>query len=154
MAKYAVTNSQGGTQQATGASYKTQVSITGAAAARRAFVYDINLGQDGTPADAAVVWKVDRQTSVQTNTTVAGAPVDGADAAASVQLHVNNTSEPTVTAATQLLEVPINVRAAYRWIAYPGGELVVPATSNAGIGVRAKSASYTGTVLASVHFWE
>jgi hypothetical protein len=66
----------------------------------------------------------------------------------------NHTAEPTVTADTELLEVPVNQRSTYRWVAVPGGELVVPAVDTDGIGARTKSSAYTGTVISNVHFWE
>jgi hypothetical protein len=54
-----------------------------------------------------------------------------------------------------LMEIPVNSRASYRWVAAPGGELVVPATDVTGLGLRAKSAAYTGTgQQATVHYWE
>ena len=46
----------------------------------------------------------------------------------------NHTVEPTYTAAKELLEVPLNTRATFRWAAAPGSELVIPATNDAGIG--------------------
>ena len=41
------------------------------------------------------------------------------------------TIDPTTTA--EMLRVPLNHRASYRWVAAPGGELVWPATANNGI---------------------
>ena len=155
--RYEVGNGMGGTQQAITTTYKTQIDITaatGATTLRRGFVYDILFGADGTPADNAMVYKVDRQTSTGTRTAVVPAPLDFGDAAGLLVAGVNTTIEPTVTAVTQLLEVPVNQRASYRWVAAPGGELVIPATNVAGLGFRAKSPAYTGTVGATIHFIE
>ena len=157
MARYSVTNLHAGTQQNLSTSYKTLLSLTaatGATTLRKGWIYDILLGADGTPADNSITYKVDRQTSVGTVTTAVGAPLDGGDAAGLLEESVNNTIEPIVTAATQFIELAVNQRASYRWVAAPGGELVVPATNVAGIGIRAKSAAYASTTTAGCHYWE
>lgn len=157
MARYSVTNLHAGTQQNLSSSYKTLLSLTaatGATTLRKGWIYDVLLGADGTPADNSITYKVDRQTTVGTGTATAGNPLDGGDAAGLLVETVNNTIEPTVTASTQFIELAVNQRASYRWVAAPGGELVVPATDVTGIGVRAKSAAYTSTTTAGVHYWE
>jgi len=157
MSRYAVSNGNAGTQQANTTTYKTQIGLTaatGATTLRKAWIYDVMFGADGTPADNAMSYKLDRQTTVGTATSATPAPLDAGDAAALITCNVNHTAEPTVTAATQLIEVGVNQRASYRWVAAPGGELVVPATNTAGIGLRSKSPAYTGTVLCSINWWE
>jgi len=156
MARYAVSNAQG-TTQANTTTYKTQIDLTaatGATTLRKAWIYDVMFGADGTPADNAMSYKLDRQTSTGTRTSATPAPLDAGDAAALITAGVCTTIEGIVTSATQLLEVGVNQRASYRWVAAPGGELVVPATNVAGIGLRSKSPAYTGTVLCSINFWE
>jgi hypothetical protein len=155
--RYALGTGTAGTQQAMTTSYKTLFSITaatGATTLRRGFLYDISFGTDGTPADNNMTYKIDRQTTVGTGTSATPAPLDVGDAAALLTGTANHTIEPTVTAATQLLEVAVNMRATYRWIAAPDGQLVVPATNVAGLGARAKSTAYTGTVVATCNFIE
>lgn len=157
MARYVVGTGTGGTQQNLTTTYKTLASLTaatGATTLRKAWIYDVMFGTDGTPADNTVTYKLDRQTSVGTGTTAVPAPIDSSDAAALIVATTNVTIEPTVTAATQLVEMAMNQRASYRWVAAPGGELVVPATNVAGIGARAKSPAYTSTAVCAIHFWE
>lgn len=156
MAKYALSNTMGSPSNLT-TTYKTQWDITaatGATTLRRGWVYDVTFGTDGTPADNAVTYKIDRQTTTGTRTAATPAPLDAADAAALLTCGVVTTIEPTVTASTQLLEIAMNQRATYRWVAAPGGELVIPATNVAGLGGRAKSPAYASTCVAIVHFWE
>jgi|SRR5262249_44421595 len=157
MARYVVGTGFGGTQQAMTTTYKTLAALTaatGATTLRKAWIYDILFGADGTPADNALVYKADRQTSVGTGTSATPSPIDTSDAAALITATVNHTAEPTGI-GNILIEVPVNQRASYRWVAAPGGELVVPATNTTGIGFRAKSPTgYTGTVGCSLHFWE
>jgi hypothetical protein len=157
MAKYGMSNLNAGSQQVLTSTYKTQwslTSLTGATTLRKAWIYDVTFGTDGTPADNSVTYKIDRQTSVGTGSAGAPAPMETTDAAALIVATLNHTIEPTITAATQLLEIATNQRATYRWVAAPGGELVVPAVTVTGLGGRAKSPAYTGTVVATCHFWE
>lgn len=155
MARYTVGNTHAGTQQNLTTSYKTQVSLTSATAnLRRAWIYEAVFGADGTPADVSIQYKIDRQTTVGTGTAATPSPHDSADLAATIVATVCHTAEPTITSATQLMLASVNCRATYRWVAAPGSELVVPATNVAGLGARAKSPSYTSTVMAHLHFWE
>jgi hypothetical protein len=157
MAKYGMSNGNAGSAQNLTTTYKTLwdlTAATGATTLRKAWVYDLTFGTDGTPADNTVTYKVDRQTTTGTRSAAVPAPLDSGDAAALITAGVNTTIEPTVTAATQLLEIATNQRATYRWVAAPGGELVVPATNTAGLGGRAKSPAYASTSVATVHLWE
>lgn len=159
MAKYGVGTLTAGTEQATTTTPgKTLVSITaatGATTLRRGWIYDLTVGTDGTPADNAMVFYVNRQTTVGTGTSATPSPLDFGDAAALLVATANHTIEPTHTLGTGLLlQIPMNQRASYRWVAAPGGEFIVPAVNVAGIGVRAYSPAYTGTSNAHVQFWE
>jgi hypothetical protein len=157
MAKYGVSNNNAGTKQAMTTTYKTLIALTaatGATTLRKAWIYDVMLGADGTPADNAMAFVLNRQTTVGTASAAVPAPLDAGDAAALIVANVNHTAEPTVTAATQMEEMGFNQRASYRWVAVPGGEIVVPATNVAGVGLRCLSPAYTGTVVASLNFWE
>ena len=155
MARYALTNSSAGTQQAMTTTYKTLwglTAATGATTLRRVWLYDCMFGADGTPADNVLTYALGRQSTVGTGTAAAAAPLDVPDAVALITETVNHTAEPTP--GVTLLDIPVNQRASYRWVAAPGGELVVPATDVTGIGAKAKSPAYTGTALSTVHFWE
>src|SRR4029077_325658 len=99
--------------------YKTQAdltSATGATTLRRAWLYDLMFGVDGTAADNVIVWKADRQTSTGTRSAAGAAPLDFGDAAALITAGVNTTIEGIITAATQLIEIAVNQRASYRWV--------------------------------------
>lgn len=155
MAKYSVSSASAGTQQIMTTTYKTLLGITAPATPRRAWIYDVEFGADGTPADNVLVFKVDRQTSTGTGTSATAAPLDAADAAALMVATVNQTAEPSGIGST-LIEIPLNQRSSYRWVTLPGSgaELVVPATTSNGIGCRAKSPAYVLTGIARVHFFE
>jgi hypothetical protein len=159
MARYTLANNDIAinSQQNMTTTYKSicQVSaLTGATTLRRAWVYDIMVGVDGTPADNVINWIVSRNSSAGTGTSHTPAQVDSGDAVALMTCLVNHTIEPIITDQTGLLQIAVNQRASYRWVAAPGGEFIVPATTANGIGVRAKSPAYASTVTGHVSFWE
>ena len=146
MANYSISNTLAGTQQATSSAYKTLLSVTGAASnPRRTKVYDVMVGTLGTPADQSYEFDISRQTAAGTSTAVTPNPLDPADAAAISVCAANYTAEGTITAASDVWYIGMNQRASYRWVASPGSELLTPATSSAGLSLRARSVS-GGTV--------
>jgi hypothetical protein len=142
MAKYAIT----GTQSTVSGSYKSVLSIAATSGSlRRGKVYDVLIGTNGTPADNYLQWDISRITAAGTATSVTPNPLDPADVAALGTAANNYTAEPTVTANSSLLNVGVNQRASYRWVAAPGSELVFPATANNGLALRTLSGGYTGS---------
>lgn len=156
MARYAVNNALAGTQQNMTTAFKTMIAMFSSATVRRGKLYDVAWGVNGTPVDSAIEIDISRMTADGTATSATSLPLDPADGAALTTTKVNYTAEPTVTAASALADLPSNVRASYRWVAFPGGELVWPATAAAGLVIRAKNppASYTSTVGVMAHYEE
>ena len=66
----------------------------------------------------------------------------------------NYSAEPTYTANEILLNIRANQRATQRWVASPGGELMIPALAGDGLGMQPSHASHTGDVVATFHFEE
>jgi hypothetical protein len=151
MAGYGSNNTNAGTQQAIATAYKSLVIVAGATTAR-ATIKEFVFGTDGTPADQAMTYDVSRTTANGTGTTGVATPLDGADAAYSGVITVNNTAEPTVTAASSVWVAGVNQRATIRWVSYPGMELIVPATASAGFAFRVKSPGYTGTAIVQTEY--
>jgi len=152
MAKYAVD------LQATSATAETLGSIRAdATTPRRIKWYDIMFGSEATPADAALSWTLNRLSAAGagTGTALTPQPLDPADAAALTDCHENFSAEPTTYDTVPVLNVPLNQRATFRWVAAPGGEIVTAATASIGAGIRTPVIS-TGTpvVTATVHFEE
>jgi len=153
MANFAVSNSTlggTGTQQAMATTYKTLVSVyastTGTAGlVRRGKIYDLLVGTNGTAADNAMEYDLARLTAPSTGSPASANPLDPADAAMAGGAVANSTTEGTYTSSGQVWYVGVNQRASYRWVAAPGSEIVYPATSSAGIGLRGRSP--TGYVL-------
>ena len=141
MAKYAIT----GTQATVSGSYKSVLSVAATTGSlRRGKVFDLLIGTNGTPADNYLQWDISRMTAVGTATSVTPQALDPADTAALGTAANNYTAEPTITANSSLLNVGVNQRASYRWVAAPGSELVFPATANNGLALRTLSGGYTG----------
>ncbi len=125
----------------------------------RGKVYDILVGTNGTPADNAMMWSLQRCTAGSTSAYVGYASsvntaLDQADALTKSAVITNSSAETGYTYVTTNTPwyVGVNQRASYRWVAAPGSEIVWPATSSAGVGLRVKSPAYTGTATATV-FW-
>jgi adenine deaminase len=146
MARYSASGIQ--TLQATddASTDATAMTIAAQSTAHRNSIYEIWFGNIGSPADLVSVYTVSRITAASTTaagTTVTPTAIDMADRAAQSKCLENCTTEPTYTANQELLEVPLNHRATFRWVAAPGGELITPATNNFGVGFKAIHASAT-----------
>jgi len=108
---------------------------------RRGEVYDLLFGSEAAAADNPFLYVLQRCTAPGTSTAVVPQPLDPADAATEMDAGENHTVEPTYTAAAILLEIPLNQRATYRWIATEGGRLIFPATASNGIGIATPTSS-------------
>lgn len=161
MGKYRTGNDLGGTQQDLSTSYKTIVSLIGAASApRRAKVFELSMAADASPVDSPIVMSLVRMTADNgTKTNVTPVAHEEADAATTMLSRANFSAEGTLTSNSSLLTLSFNSRATFQWMAAPGNELVTPATASNGFALLAKgiSAGYqsTGkTVLANMRFEE
>lgn len=119
---------------------------------RRLRVYDAVIGSEATPADAAILWTFRRCSAAGTSTSVTPQNLDPASSTTEYDAGENHTIEPTLTAGAILLNIPLNQRATFRWVAAPGGELVMPATAANGFGIETDTIS-TGTpvITATIH---
>ena len=149
MAKYSGSGTQTLTTSAT-----TCLGITSnTSTVQRNWIYELVFGNVGTPADHLSVWTVQRTTAPGTATGVTPTLLDLADRAAQAVCGENHTGEPTDTSNHEVMEVPLNHRATYRWVAKDGSEIVCPATSGDGIGIHSLHASATTDFRAGA-FWE
>lgn len=122
----------------------TALSVTGnATTAHRGWVYEWYAGNEGTPADLAGTHLVERCSAPGTATAVTPGLVDLQDRAAQAVAGENHTAEPTYVANEIMAEVPLNHRGTYRWVAPPGGELVLPSVTTDGFGMNSLHASAT-----------
>lgn len=146
---YAVT---GPSQAGTGP--LTAVTIIGATTVRPG-VNEIIVGISTTPADQTFQ-------ACATKFTVAGTagsnptplPLDSGDVASVSTAGITHSGEPTYAATDDRLNIYLNQRATFRWVAQDGREIMGPATAANGIGTRMKTASASMTLQASVIFRE
>ena len=121
----------------------------------RPYIYDFTFGTTGTPSDSVITLSVSRATTMTAGTscsTVTANPLDSTDSASTSSCGGAWTTQPTV--GVTLFQVGLNVRATYRWVAAPGGELICPATANAGLLMNALSPAYTLDANATIYFAE
>ncbi|KKM94630.1 hypothetical protein LCGC14_1196440 [marine sediment metagenome] len=120
----------------------------------RPHLYDIILGSDAT-ADQAYSIEVERTTAVGTEGSGFTPTLLDPDSPVSLSDVGVGTyaSEPTYTASSTLLGFGLNQRGTFRWVAAPGGELIAPATANAGLGIKAESSTANFNVDVTFH-WE
>ncbi|KKL73060.1 hypothetical protein LCGC14_2078700 [marine sediment metagenome] len=148
--RYAITGNEG----AVSTSLQAALDLEGTAVVRP-MVYDFMVGQDGTPpADNAILWTIERFTVTPTDTAVVPVAMEPGDVAATAVAGEDGGTTGTITTATEFLELPINQRASYRWVAAPGGEIICPAIVANGVTARVSSPAYTGTAKASIHYSE
>ena len=126
MAKFSVFGSKGA------------ASVTGIIGARadattpqRGKLYDYMVACIATPADNVFTHLIQRSSTAGTGAAVTPSPLDPADAAALMDGIDTITVNPTT--GVTLLQVGLNQRATYRWVAAPGSELVFPATASNGL---------------------
>ena len=103
---------------------------------RRGEIYDLVFGSEAAAADNPFLYVLQRFTAPGTSTAMTPRVIDPADAATEMDAGQNHTVEPTYTASTELLDIALNQRASFRWIATEGGRLIFPATASNGIGLQ------------------
>ncbi len=116
-------------------------------------VYDLILSAAGVaPADNAAEYQLKRLTAGGTCSAFTPVSIDPADPATLLTLTTagcgfRNTGEPTYTSNSQLLDIGVNMRATFRWVARERSEIVAPASTNGlGLFVVAVNSSFSTNV--------
>ena len=141
MARYTASGNQ--TLQSSASGDATALSFAAQSTAHRCMVYELWMGNEGSPADQVSVYHIARVTTDGAGSAVTPSPLDPGDRASQCTCLENHTTEPTYTSGGEILEIPLNHRATFRWVAAPGGEIITPATDNNGLGLKAIHASVT-----------
>jgi len=133
---------------------KTAITLDGVAT-RRAKIYEIIMSHVSAPADVTLKHTLQRYSAPGTNTAVTPSKLDKASPAALCVCGKTNTVEPTYTAGAVVMEVGINQRATFRWVAAPGAEIILPATANDGVGEGSVDVAGAATPnVESLFYWE
>jgi len=139
----------------TAAATKTVLCLSGSSAVRPA-LYDLLISSNATPADNSSQWWLLRfGTANGTGTAVTPELIDNADPAAASTVKKNLTVEPTTYGTVPILDISVNQRATFRWVAAPGSEIVSAASATAGIGLQCQGVGGSGVATnASMLFME
>lgn len=121
---------------------------------RRYWVRDIWVSSDASPADVATEFNVIRGTVSGTGSGITPRPIDPANPAALTAGEGGTFTGQTKTASSSLLNIAQNQRASIRWMAYPEGELVGPATTDNWVGVESIGSGATPNVNCTIHYME
>lgn len=148
--KYAATGLQDVNTAAPGDSTLSIQGIT----TERERIYDMIFSQGSTPADVVCEWLVRRfDTADGTGTAVTPEPLDSDAPASSVTVQEDHTVEPTDAGVIPILDFDLNQRATFRWVAAPGGELMIPAIATEGI-YWTEIGTYAGITRVTAHWDE
>jgi len=112
----------------------------GGGTGQRVRLAEVELGSDAAPADNAVQLAFQRASARGTqSTSITPQALDGADPAALSTFDTAWSGNPTLTANAFLPPIiGLNQRAPYRWVAMPGWEVIIPATSGAGLALMSR----------------
>lgn len=125
-----------------------------AATTTRGRIYDIVIGSDATPADVATEFNLIRGTVSGTGTAVTPRALDPADPAALLAGEGGTFTGQTKTANSDMLQIGLNQRNTFRWVAAPEGEIVVPATSDNWVGLESIASGGTPNINCTIHYLE
>lgn len=139
--------------QDTGTAGTSILAVTSAATIRPK-IYDVVVGSDAAPADQAAEYVLQRYTAAGTATAVTPRALDPADPSSLASAGEAHSVEPTYTADVIMLQFALNQRATFRWVAVPGGEIVLPATAANGVGLQVIGTTSAFNTNACFHFEE
>ncbi len=151
--RYAATGLQTAVEASPG---ETILNLYSVGTTHRGEVFYMAFSASGTMADQLQTVQVQRTTVGGTGAAVDEnpAPFDSDAPAALLQFEEDHSVEPTFTAATELWENDVHVRAVAQVQLQPDGHLMIPATADAGIAVRSFSTNYVGGARATFHYLE
>jgi hypothetical protein len=152
--------SLGGRNYASAGSYTLAASATlpvvtlVSTTAVRPRLYEFNLGSSGAPANQAARFAWNRISTTGTQGSgITPAPIDPGDPAC-VTTSGLGTFSVAPTAGTLLFQCGLNQQATYRWLANPGGELIMPATASNGIELLTPAVSSAWACEFTLYFAE
>ncbi len=135
---------------------QTLVNIFSVAAVARGRINNIIVSSGAAPDDQANNFEVKRTTSGATGEGAGVTPValDPNTVASSFDGSEGHSTEPTETASSEMLAFSLNQRATFSWLANPGSEIILPATTNNGANVVRRSGTAAYVIDCTVIFEE
>lgn len=123
-----------------GADPQTLLNIFSVAGVARGKINNIIVSSGATPDDQANNFEVKRTTGVGTEAGgITPVALDPDTVASSFDAGHGHSAEPTETASSEMLAFSLNQRATFSWLANPGSEIILPATTNNGASVVRRS---------------
>lgn len=121
----------------------------------RAKIYYFTVSAGGTMADVVCHYILQRSSAVGTEASgVVPENLDSGAVQGDYDAGQDHSAEPTYTAATEMWEQDVHVRALAQVQLQPDGWISLPGTQNNGAGIVVYSASYTGIAHCTVHYEE
>lgn len=118
-------------------------------------LYDLVISAGGVaPADNAAEYQAKRLTAACTVTAFTPVALDNGDPATLMTTGTSGcgntaTAEGTYTASSQLLDIGVNMRATFRWVARERSEIIGPASTNGiGLFVNAVNSAFAANITA------
>jgi len=101
---------------------------------QRLKIYEWSVGPGAAAADANYTVRAKRQSTAGTWTAVTARPLDSGSSEDTDRVPVGGRASTAAGTAGNILgEFGFNQRGGFRWVAVPGGELIIPATAANGI---------------------
>jgi len=116
-------------------------------------LYEVLMAVDDASGDDLLLWRVRRRTTLGDGGANPLVHLDGSDIATTSLQSFGTLGTPVTVNGTNggiVLEVPLNQRATWRWVAAPGGEFVSSNATDNGFGVSSTKKPAAGNVIQSV----
>jgi hypothetical protein len=138
-----------------GADPQTLVNVFSVAGISRGKITNIIVSSGATPDDQTNNFEVKRTTGVGTEGGgVTPVPLDPNTVPSGFDAGYGHSAEPTETATSEMLAFSLNQRATFSWLANPGSEIILPATTNNGASVVRRSGTAVYVIDCTVIFEE
>ena len=118
--RYSVGLQQTGTSTVDGTTGTNACGDLAGATTNRPQIYDLVFGHGSAPADTVIRWEVIRWTAVNTGDVAVENALDPSSPTALAAALEEITAGGTITADSQVLDMDLNQRATFRWVAAPG----------------------------------
>lgn len=129
------------------------IIVLTSSAAVRGRLHQLVIGSDATPADVATEFALLRHTAAAVGgTALVEKPADPLGSAAACTALGGTMTEPTYEAVATdgLLQIALNQRATFTWIANPGREICTVVGTANGIGLRSIASGGTPNINATI----
>ncbi len=131
------------------------LAVASSGSARRIRFSEFICGSDAaTLGTSNFRWELSRSTTIGTGTAFAAQPLDTGDTVYGTDVRTSLTANGTITSASSVLTIAISQQATFRWVAAPGGEILIPGTSSAGIHFMTPVCGNTPSAVGHLFFEE